>query len=473
MKKTLSNCLLAGALFLSALAFASLAACGGGGSSDSNVAQNTGSVGIMLTDGPTDDFDQIKLEIEKIELLGTGPRISIFEGTGKSDEEKTVDLLDLANHSELFSLKSGIPAGFYSKIRLTLAEKGLALVKLNPDGSPQDTVYPKLPGNRKLDLNPRGQFEIVAGGTSYLQVDLDAEKSIHVSNGYQFRPVVFVDVLHSGLPGKLVKVEGFVTKVDQSQSKLVLCTESPEQSSEDDDFEGCTKVYFSEASIFNDEADLTDSEQITLGSKLTAAGFILFDDDDDHSSDDEDHTPSKLKAEVLELGGAEAFQVVKGPVKRSPANALDTFTLADTSTTEVTVALQEGTRIFSRTGQRLDFDDIQPDKVAAVDGVLSSEPDGPFKSALVILGNLPSPDKIQGTVQGADPAKQTLTLSIEGASKTIVINEKTLFFRISEQVDGMLSTHASLEDLQPGQAVDVYGSEEGDNFVAQVVLWEE
>ena len=58
--------------FLLVLMFlTTLAGCGGGGgsSSDSGGGGGTGSVGLLLTDGPTDDFDAVNITIVKAELL--------------------------------------------------------------------------------------------------------------------------------------------------------------------------------------------------------------------------------------------------------------------------------------------------------------------------------------------------------------------------------------------------------------------
>ena len=54
-----------------------LAGCGGGGSSASlsgNGAE-TGQVALLVTDGPSDDYDHIWIEITRVLMLPSAPRI--------------------------------------------------------------------------------------------------------------------------------------------------------------------------------------------------------------------------------------------------------------------------------------------------------------------------------------------------------------------------------------------------------------
>ena len=68
-----------------------------------------------------------------------------------------------------------IHSGTYHKIRLHVTE-----VELVKEG--QEPVITKLPANGKVDLNPRGTFEVIAGGHLMIELDVDAEKSIHPVN---------------------------------------------------------------------------------------------------------------------------------------------------------------------------------------------------------------------------------------------------------------------------------------------------
>ena len=88
-----------------------------------------------------------------------------------------INLLELRDEDFLLTLKKRVPAGWYSKIRLevkdTWAECG-----------PCDDF--KLPSNR-IDLNPRGEFQVRSGQTLSIRLDIDANKSIKPSRSRQLR----------------------------------------------------------------------------------------------------------------------------------------------------------------------------------------------------------------------------------------------------------------------------------------------
>ncbi len=84
-----------------------------------------------------------------------------------------------------------------------------------------------------------------------LQLDMDAGKSIHIiekgnctnkpDKCFNFRPVVFVDVIDKDFDSKLVRLNGVIKEVDSVEEYLLLCEALP---SKDMDNEGCVKVHF-------------------------------------------------------------------------------------------------------------------------------------------------------------------------------------------------------------------------------------
>ena len=102
------------ALFILAL----VAACGGSGTNNNSdlvdtgpppPAASTGTVGIMFTDMPSDDFDQIIATVAGIELLGESGRATIFSGPPQD-----VDFLKLESFTEVFAVADNVPAGDYN-----------------------------------------------------------------------------------------------------------------------------------------------------------------------------------------------------------------------------------------------------------------------------------------------------------------------------------------------------------------------
>ena len=99
-----------------------LISCGGGGGSGggdtgtSNVTPaGKGTVTLLVTDSPTDQFKQINLSIIRAELLCSNGKKELFRG------HKVFDLLQLTDVTEIFSVTEA-SAGVCSKIRLFLKQ---------------------------------------------------------------------------------------------------------------------------------------------------------------------------------------------------------------------------------------------------------------------------------------------------------------------------------------------------------------
>ncbi|MGC9325246.1 MAG: DUF4382 domain-containing protein [Desulfomonilia bacterium] len=188
-------------LFFSALLLISgLGGCSSGsGRSDTalSAAEGTvGSVGIVLTDGPADEYDHIYITITEISLLPNdenGEPVVIFQST----EGYEVDLLSLRDKTFLLTLEEDIPAGTYEKIRMYISE-------IYPVGGPCEELELKLPSG-KVDINPQGEFIVEPGQNLYILLDIDADQSIDdnaisihqagKSGKCIFRPVVFGEIL--------------------------------------------------------------------------------------------------------------------------------------------------------------------------------------------------------------------------------------------------------------------------------------
>ena len=243
--RTLSLMALAGAAL-------GLAGCGGStGSPDDTAARGSGTVGILLTDAPAEPglFEAINVTIEAIHLLGEDGKVEVFAGP-----PETHDLLDLTHESVPFGFHDAIPAGEYCKIRLTLSDLELVLADDTPDdASDNETFHPRLPGNGKLDLVARRCFDVEPGQVRTLQIDMDAGKSIHVvrnkKNRFNFRPVVFVDVVDGEFPARLLRLEGSIARVDAAAGTLLLCDALPDARGEAGK---CAELSFGDDAAFFD-----------------------------------------------------------------------------------------------------------------------------------------------------------------------------------------------------------------------------
>ena len=288
-----------------------LASCGGGGGSGSGSAVSsveTGSVGVVLTDKPAElsDIDEILISINRVELLGGNDdnKATLYSGPARGP----FDLLELEDESRLLTFADDVPSGTYCKIRLTLSNLTLVFNNGEPD------FHPKLPGNNKLDLNARDCFYVAPGKSVYLQLDMDA-RSIHVvqtGNGkrkYNFRPVVFIDVMDADFDSKLVRLEeGVIRDIDTVNGTLLLCDfdygDDYDERNSDDGSDDCVTIAIKDTAAFDNIDD--DGINVTSGGDaipldellvperigtypVTVVGHMRNHDYDDHDGDDGHH----------------------------------------------------------------------------------------------------------------------------------------------------------------------------------------
>ena len=280
---------LAAAFSIIALTAALVSCGGGGGGSDSVVGTadglttaDKGAVTLLVTDAPTDDFKEINMTVLKAELLCDSGNQELFSGV------KELDLLELTDVTEIFSI-SEVTAGFCSKIRLKLEQVELVFKE---SGKP--SVLAKLLGNGKLDLKPKSDFYVGPYDPLYIQLDFDAEKSIHIKGkeDYNFRPVVFIKIVEDEFDTKLVRQRGTVENLNDYSEEFDLClidAEVQPVSHEDDDFSDCVRVNTKDApaSIFDDQANPISFRELEKGDIATVVGrFSFFDSNSDDDSSD-------------------------------------------------------------------------------------------------------------------------------------------------------------------------------------------
>lgn len=490
-----------GTLVLALISLA-LVACGGAGSSTNSTGN--GSVGIVLTDGPTADFAEVNVTITEISLIpdddsdhdnNNGP-VVIFQG------EETINLLRLTDFSALFAISNAVPTGEYEKIRLQLKQpNGIELVKRDAQGTITETIYPAMTGNGKLDLNPRGDFHVVANQTLYIQLDIDADKSLHIvqtgNGGYRFRPVIFVDIIDQQFSGKLVRHFGYVRSLDAANNRFKLCDQpladtptTTALSLVTQSIDGCIKVIAADVSVFDQNGDPADMSGIQDDDLLTVIGFVRsyedHDDDDnedidstdtDDSSDavpgarhvqgdDDDDHAIRLYAEVIEMGDRDTFTVVDGTVTTEPQTDAAAFGLALDASTDIQVQLQAGTRVFSRSGQRLDYQGIDLGLTASVDGVYSAIDSSLLKAGLVIVDSamIDSLQKLSGTVLSVDADAKLITISSDNGDKMIRLTDDSHLFLMVGDGAGALSTVIDILAVPVGAELDVYGHAATDGY---------
>lgn len=411
-----------------------VSSCGGGSSSPDNqnpLSSSTGTVGLLFTDKPTDDFSAIKLSVVEAILIGgdDGQQV-LFQG------DREIDLLDLTNYSEPIVFGE-VRADVYTKVRLII--DNLELVP--HDGG--DSIFPRLPANGKIDLLDPGGINVLPGRMLLIEIDMDANKSIHIvgagnSGNYNFRPVVKANFMDGGLPDKLARLEGTVAEIATDGSgSFVLChADTPDE---------CVTVNTSDATCVFDEQGLpSNTGALMAGDAVVVIGRYSL-----HIND------VKLDSLIVELGDAEQ---VSGRVVSAPVDSQ--FLVVSNDNNDVVVELQDGTKYFNAdgplgedaivVGAALEVEGVRPAKVNPTDPDL-------IRAALVFVED-DDDEQLSGTIiEPLDVAGRSFGLTVEGASADTCV-------RVNEGADILLVDAAASEvtigtinDLAVGQVVDLFG----------------
>ena len=493
-----------------------LVSCGGGSDSagDSTgdvVAAEKGTVTLLVTDAPTDDFKEINLTILKAELLCDGGKEELFSGL------KEFDLLQLTEVTEIFSI-SEVSAGYCNKIRLHLSQ-----VVLVPKDESKPDIYAKIPGNGKLDLLSKSDFYVGPDNPLYLQLDFDAKKSIHIKGkaDYNFRPVVFIKVVEGKFDTKLIRQRGTVENLDGESEEFDLCLIEAEiqpvpryqdDDSSDDDTRDCVRVDTTDAtdSIFDDRADPILFNKLKNGDIATVVGRFSFyqpksadkssddkssddkssDDgssDDDSSDDSGDRPGMVLDAEVIWTGN-EIAQTTN--VACSGVTTDEVTTDDDTGATwyknyelpvpdggEICITpgstrtvLQPGAKIYDSEGNALDDSYIAEGILNKVDAYAdpASKPPVDPKAVLVMLG-LDDPlnplDQLTGVIGAVDVdfpdnERSNLMLLTDTGDRCVNFdNVETEVFETRLEDDNINFDQKSAFSLRSGQKANVFGTE--------------
>ena len=500
---------------------------GGTSGGNGSAAAASGSLGIFLTDAPSDDFDEINVTIEAVELIGAPGRVVVFRGS------ETIDLKDLENFSDLFLFADEVPAGRYNKIRLKVSRVEL----VRGDGGNVESIDSKLPANGKIDLLPKHGFVILPGATLMIELDMDARRSIHVvgngNGGYRFRPVVFVSVLTDVTPSKLARIHGEIDAIDDEARTFELCSTvfmaakpapagvQKRQNDGTGDQHRCVTVNVDDAtSVFDSNGDPAGLGDLMVGEEVTAVGHyvrVILDDermgkrghgggdsdsgtdddldgdtdgdtdadsdtDSDSDSDGDRDRPDfdiELDAVVIEMGPVGTFQRLAGEILSAPDDAGEFgFGLAPGQgfgdDSSVTALLQENTRVFSKGGDEVGDEEIVAQTQAEIDGVLAiDEQSTKYKTALIVLDIEDEDiDVVRGSVTESDEDTRTLELDVEGGSVCVVVLADAEIFLVHEDGEGAESEAGVFSDLVVGMPINAYGAEDPDSgcFAASTVI---
>ncbi|KAF0191959.1 MAG: Uncharacterized protein FD165_1293 [Gammaproteobacteria bacterium] len=459
----ISGCLLFGLFMLS------LSACGGSDST-AGAASGSGSVALLFTDAPTDEFSEINITVNRVILLGENDAATeIFSG------EKIINLLDLEHHADLFSMTGNVPAGRYTKIRLLVSN--VELVRKDANGDLIEVITPRLPGNGKIDLNPRGAFEVVADQTLMLEIDFDARKSIQYhtlgKGGYVLRPVIFIKRLAHATPGKLVRLSGQVSGLDAPAQTFRLCrTPIVHRENEldsdgavashvdlDDAAKWCPLVHVTaDTALFGPNGDPITFDDMVNDASVTVLGRL------EHAATNEDK-PSLTALTVL-AGPTGTFRKYTGVVTTGLDASTSQFSVrlaagqGIAGQDDLPVQIQRGTTIVSRRGEVLDVNALVAGRTVKVLGVLSLADDAPdvIQAAIIFVDMDAPPVKLSGTISHIDSSPAGFTLIADSVGdRCVKLTEDTAIFLVHDNTGSFFSEQTDATALTEGQSVEAYG----------------
>lgn len=431
------------------------------GDSFSTSPNATGRVSLLITDAPLLGFDQVNVTIESVSLIGDGEHKVVL-----LEETQVINLLALQKFSDLLATAT-VPVGSYSKIRLHVSQ--VELVRLNPDGTVLSSDIAKLPANGKIDLNPRSSFDVTDNGHLMIQLDMDANKSIHIignGKGYNFRPVVFVNILGDD-DMKLVILDGKV--LEKTADGFQLC--EVEAIAVNDD---CMPVLFTENTVVQDdlidvvtESSVNNDDIVTVlgkvgGVHVNALHIVIASDD--------------KQVQNLALFTGETTTAV------DINNVFDMKTDSDNNVvsplTILSVLIADGARIFDKYGLEVSSDKLIIGSSVDVFGL--AQPDlatvSKVKAAFVIYDPANKDDdiKLSGTILQINSSDEQITVTVvdEIFSGDVCVDIKNADLFLLKLVDTNISSQEiTIKDLQTGMSVDVYGEDVGKNcLAAEVVL---
>jgi hypothetical protein len=463
-----------------------LAACGGGGSGGG--APATGDVAVVFTDGPTDQYERILISMNRMTLIGPGGHEDLYNGP-----EVTFDLLEMSDWADL-AFNTKVLAGQYNKIRIYLTK--VVLVDTDDPGNSQQLR--QLPANGKIDLNPRGPFEVSPDYTTVIKLDMDAKRSFQVvetgNDKLKLRPIIFVDVYQGSivLPDRLVRVFGTVEpgsfenadNSDPSDDSFRLCnlefisqSSGPSLGGADD----CVRVYTDgSTSVFDDAGAEVDFSAVTEDQPLTAVGFVVGTDDSEAFLG--------LNAVVLELGDrqpddTDGWGTIQGVVESDPAACLvvpadQCFDFdPEEGDSVVTTRMQPGTRVFRADGVELSQSDVSMDDSGSIDAL---PVDIELSAALVVLSTDLGSGIVSGVLDGTSEAAPYTVLEVmtdAGGLVNVCVDPDTSIVQVL--VDDEVVTIFDLLDpgvLEEGSSIEAFGDADappaGCDMVADQVIVE-
>lgn len=459
-----------------------LSGCGGGGGGLDPIGGEgppvaddgsaTGSLGITVGDNPARDFDEILITVNSVAIIGDDDEDPLL----LSEEPFTFDLLALEAATELLLAVDDVPVGSYNKIRLQL--DSIVLNQLDEDGEVTRSENARLVANGKLDLNPRGPFEIAEGRVVIVQLDIRAGPAFLITPGAGpiiFRPVVFVDILGDADVRRITFLTGRIQLLadpeDENAFELCDARALTGRGAGDRQLGECRRIDLASAedeeTVFFDR----DGNPIEFGAvddqaPAIVAGRLLAVD-------------GRLGFEALmvQLGERSDFKRIRGVLADDLAD--DRFRLRDRSDPEhegLFVQVQPGALLFDQRGELLDTSVLTEGTRVRAMGLLipgSGDEETRLLATAIAVEVEPADEDEQTTLRGQITAIDDNRIDLmleEGGTGCAVFSNETTFTEVTTTEDGQSVTNVTAEALAVEQLIEVIGTEGENGCVAAMEI---
>lgn len=224
-------------LAASAVAAISLAACGGGGDSDSgncNPTQLLGAVRVALTNSQACGFDSINLTVSKVRVHASATAAASDSGWSEIAlaPARKINLLAVSNGVRDVLGQASLPTGHYSQLRLVLAANTATGLEnsVKPTGGTE--VLLDMAAAPADGIKLASEFDVASGtGVADVVIDADACKSVIAKGAgqYALNPAMKAGVAtYNGIIGNMsTGLSGSKVVVSAQQNGVIVRSTTP------------------------------------------------------------------------------------------------------------------------------------------------------------------------------------------------------------------------------------------------------
>jgi hypothetical protein len=200
-----------------------------------NAASGTGRLNLLVTDSPSDDWQEFTVTLTAVKLHNLVTRQwtdNLLVVDPNDPNSGKLNLVDLSGVATILS-HSTIPAGDYDRLMITINTDPTTMTLIDDDGTtiaPADIIIADASGKGEIKVDLAPPIMVDANGVATLQVDFDLAHpmSIILQNG---KVVVNLQVRRKAVPPNPLALQfartlGTVASADTATNSFVVTTDS-------------------------------------------------------------------------------------------------------------------------------------------------------------------------------------------------------------------------------------------------------